>query len=111
MGVSVADRMLIGPDDGYQAETGSPVTRHSLPNRSHHLVVLASDRPLCLVLTYSEFISIHMIACHHVLQLHTCPYTVVNLLACCPNIYVPCMSIFLIYMPIFMPYNQYYQPK
>jgi hypothetical protein len=34
---------------------------------------------------YSEFIGIHMIACHHVLQLHTCPYTVVNLLACCPN--------------------------
>jgi hypothetical protein len=32
-------------------------------------------------------ISIHMIACHHVVQLHTCPYTVVNLLACCPNIY------------------------
>jgi hypothetical protein len=53
MGVSVADRMLIGPDDGYQAETGRPVTRHSLPNRSHHLVVLASDQPLCLVLTYS----------------------------------------------------------
>jgi hypothetical protein len=26
-----------------------------------------------------------MIACHHVLQLHTCPYTVVSLLACCPN--------------------------
>jgi hypothetical protein len=26
-----------------------------------------------------------MIACHHVLQLHTCPYTVVDLLACCPN--------------------------
>jgi hypothetical protein len=37
---------------------------------------------------YSEFIGIHMIACHHVLQLHTCPYTVVNLLACCPNTYV-----------------------
>jgi hypothetical protein len=36
---------------------------------------------------YSEFIGIHMIACHHVLQLHTCrPFTVVNLLACCPNI-------------------------
>jgi hypothetical protein len=52
MGVSVADRMLIGPDDGYQAETGRPVTRHSLPNRSHHLVVLASDQPLCLVLTH-----------------------------------------------------------
>jgi hypothetical protein len=34
---------------------------------------------------YSEFISIHMIACHHVVQLHTCPYTVVNLLACCPS--------------------------
>jgi hypothetical protein len=32
-----------------------------------------------------QFIGIHMIACHHVLQLHTCPYTVVNLLACCPN--------------------------
>jgi hypothetical protein len=31
MGVSVADRMLIGPDDGYQAETGRPVTFSALP--------------------------------------------------------------------------------
>jgi hypothetical protein len=54
MGVSVADRMLIGPDDGYQAETGRPVTRHSLPYRSHHLVVLASNQPLCLVLTHAK---------------------------------------------------------
>jgi hypothetical protein len=34
---------------------------------------------------YSEFIGTHMIACHHMLQLHTCPYTVINLLACCPS--------------------------
>jgi hypothetical protein len=44
---------------------------------------------------YSEFIGIHMIACHHVLQLHTCPYTVVNLLACmlavCPNTWHACL--------------------
>jgi hypothetical protein len=36
VGVSVAARMLTGPDDGYQAETGRPVIRHSLPYRSHH---------------------------------------------------------------------------
>ena len=36
-------------------------------------------------MTANHVIGIHMIACHHVLQLHTCPYTVVNLLACCPN--------------------------
>jgi hypothetical protein len=46
--------MLLGPDDGYQAETGRPVIRHSLPYCSHrHLVVLASYQPLRLVLTQS----------------------------------------------------------
>jgi hypothetical protein len=38
---------------------------------------------IVLAMYSDEFISIHMIACHHVVQLHTCPYTVVNLLACC----------------------------
>jgi hypothetical protein len=38
---------------------------------------------------YSEFICIHMIACHHyVHQLHSCPYHVVNLLVCCPNAHI-----------------------
>jgi len=51
VGVRVSDRMLIGPDDGYQAETSCPVIQRSLSQRSHHLVVLASCQPLRLVLT------------------------------------------------------------
>jgi len=46
--------MLIGPDDGYQAETGCPVIQHFLFTHSHHLVVLASCQPLCLVLTHTH---------------------------------------------------------
>jgi hypothetical protein len=50
--VILADRMLIGPDDGYQAGTGRLVNQHSLPCRSCHLVVFARYQPLCLVLAH-----------------------------------------------------------
>jgi hypothetical protein len=52
VGVRVTGRKLIGPDDGYQAETGCPVIQRSLFQSSHHLVVLASYQPLRLVLTH-----------------------------------------------------------
>jgi hypothetical protein len=58
----------MGSDDGYQAKTGHPVIRHSLPYRFHHLVVLASDQPLCLVLTHC----LHYPACFHVSCMSTC---------------------------------------
>jgi hypothetical protein len=62
----MAARMLIGPDDGYQAGTGRPVIRHSLPYHPHHLVVLASYQPLSLVLTH--FSKAQHTAAHHPLH-------------------------------------------
>jgi len=53
----------VGPDDGYQAETGCPVIQHFLFTHSHHLVVLASCQPLCLVLTHMHAIFLTVAEC------------------------------------------------
>jgi hypothetical protein len=63
MGVSVADRMLIGPDDDrYQAETGRPVIRRStlfsaLPLSSSRG---ARKRPASVLGTHTMAIIINM---------------------------------------------------
>ena len=41
--------LLVGSDDGYQAETGHPVINQSVSRSLSHSAALASNRPLCLV--------------------------------------------------------------